>query len=75
MSYENPLFVAGIAVASLALGYLIRQSLGIRFLRQEADKKAKEALEAADLEAKNLVLKAKDRAVFIVEEAKREEKE
>ncbi|HOF50393.1 MAG TPA: ribonuclease Y [Candidatus Colwellbacteria bacterium] len=75
MSYENPLFVAGIAVASLALGYLIRQSLGTRFLRQEADKKAREALEAADLEAKNLVLKAKDRAVFIVEEAKREEKE
>lgn len=75
MIYENPLLVAGVAVASLTLGYFIRQNLAIRFLRGEADKKAREVLETADIEAKNLILKAKDKAVLVVEEAKKEEKE
>ncbi len=66
--------VLGALVCGLVFGYFIRQNLASKSAKS-IEKKLKEKIEKADREAKNLVLQAKDKAVFILEEAKKEEKE
>jgi len=73
MNYEV-LIGAGALALGLFLGYFLRQSLAVR-RASSIEKKLKEKIEAVERESKELVLKAKDKAVSILEEAKREEKE
>jgi ribonuclease Y len=73
MNYEV-LIGTGTLVLGLVLGYFLRQSFAVR-RASSIEKKLKEKIESAERESKELVLKAKDKAVSILEEAKREEKE
>lgn len=60
--------------AGLVLGYFVRQNLAAK-TANSIEKKLKEKAEAAEHEAKDVVLKAKDRAASILEEVRKEEKE
>ena len=71
---NTPWLLGGVLLAGLAVGYLARKF----FAGTSADaleQKRKLLAEKAETDAKVVLLEAKDKAVAIVEEAKREEKD
>ncbi len=58
----------------LGIGYLIRRSLARRYA-ESAEVKAQKILEGAKNKQKDLLIQAKDKAIKIIDEAKKEERE
>lgn len=74
MFLENNLFfVLGIVAVSVAAGFLVSRLLS-NYRSGSAEQQAKKKVEEAQASAQDLVLKAKEKAVEILEEAKGEEK-
>ena len=73
MNYE-PFTVVGLVVLGLAIGYAVRELWGARRVNS-LERKLKERSLKAENEAQDIVLQAKKKAVNLLEEAQREEKE
>jgi ribonuclease Y len=73
MNY-GPFAVVGFAVLGLAIGYAVRELLGTK-RANSLERKLKERSLKAENEAQEIVLQAKKKAVNLLEEAQREEKE
>ncbi len=65
--------IAGLSIG-LGFGYLIRRSLARRYA-ESAEARAQKILEEAKNKQKDFLIKAKDKALNIIDEAKKEEKE
>lgn len=61
-------------IVGLLAGYLLRPAVALK-KRDSLEKKIKEDIEKAELEAKDILLKAKDKASSILSEIQKEEKE
>jgi len=73
MNYE-PFTVVGLVVLGLAIGYAVRELWGARRVNS-LERKLKERSLKAENEVQDIVLQAKKKAVNLLEEAQREEKE
>ncbi|MDD5431086.1 MAG: ribonuclease Y [Candidatus Pacebacteria bacterium] len=71
--FTNPLFWAFLVLGA-GVGYFVRQGTLSR-KASSAEQKIKSLLEDAESQAKQIVLEAKDKAVSLLEEVKKEEKE
>jgi len=61
----------GLAIG-LGLGYLVRRSLARRYA-ESAESKAQKMVEEAKIKQKDFLIKAKDKAISIIDEAKKDE--
>jgi ribonuclease Y len=73
MSYQ-PLVVAGILVLGAILGYFIQQSISAKRANSLENKLKRDFLKAEN-DAQEVILQAKNKAVSLLEEARREEKD
>src|SRR3989344_1428123 len=71
---EQPLVVAVFLVFGLVIGYAIRQVIGAK-RAHSIENRLKEQLSQAKNEAQDIVLKSKEKAVAILDEVKKDEKE
>lgn len=72
--FYSTLLIAGGVLFGVILGYFIRQGLAARSANS-VEQRLKRQIETAEREAKELILNAETKAVSILEEVKREEKE
>ncbi|MFA5173251.1 MAG: ribonuclease Y [Candidatus Paceibacterota bacterium] len=70
---NNLVFLAGLAAVSAIIGFFLNRLISI-YLTGTAEQTAKKRIEEAQTNAQDLVLKAKEKAVQILEEAKEEER-
>ncbi len=73
MNYQ-PLIVAGIVILSMAAGYFIRYLIAARRITS-LEGKLKEEIRRSKEKAQDIVLEAKNKAVSLLDEAKKEEKD
>ncbi len=73
MTYQ-PLILAGFALLGLAIGYFVRGQIAVR-KANSLENKIKEDLIKAKAEAQDVVLEAKNKAVSLLDEVKKDEKE
>ncbi len=72
--FQNPIFLAFLLLIGAALGYALRQFLGLR-AKDSVEQKIKEKLEEAKLKANEIVLEAQKKSAGLIEESKKEERE
>ena len=73
MTYQ-PLVLAGFALLGLAIGYFVREQIAVRRTNSLENKTKKDLLKSKS-EAQDIVLDAKNKAVALLDEVKKEEKE
>lgn len=71
---NQPLILAGVAIASLAAGYFIRYILGAKRINS-IESRLEEETRKSKNKAQDIILEAKNKAVELLNEAQREEKE
>ena len=74
MAYEITLAAAGALAAGAAVGYWVRHTASLRGTAS-VERGMREALAQSEREGKEIVLKAQERAVALLEEVKRDERE
>lgn len=70
----NPLLLGGLIITGALLGYFIRPLIALQ-KKKSLEKKIQEDIDKANNEAKDIILKAKDKASTILSEIQEEEKE
>src|SRR3989344_5251420 len=73
MTYQ-PLVLAGLAILGAAIGYFIREQIAAR-RSNSLENKIKENFSKAKNDAQDIILEAKNKAVSLLDEIKKEEKE
>lgn len=71
---NQPLVLAGFALLGLAIGYFIHEQIAV-WRANSLENKVKEDLLKSKSEAQDIVLEAKNKAVSLLDEVKKEEKE
>ncbi|MDI6734247.1 MAG: ribonuclease Y [Patescibacteria group bacterium] len=74
MIYQSPIFWVLLVAVGAVLGYFFRQFFALK-QKNSIEQKIAGQLEESKVKAKEIILEAQERAVRLIEEAKREEKE
>ena len=72
--FQNPIFLALLAVVGGIFGYVLRQFVALRS-KSGIEQKIKEKLEEAKLKAGELILEAQEKSAGLIEQSKKEERE